>query len=215
MYEEVERLVGAVGREVETPDQSGGAARILRARRRYDVPHEDVWAALTEAERLSCWLAPVSGELRAGGRYRLQGAASGMIERCERGRRLSATWNSAGETGRIAVELTAADGGATLALEHVAHADPDRWRAFGPGVVGVGWDLALLGLGRHLGAPAGADFVSNTQEWAFTDEGRTFVRQSASAWGEAAAVNGEDRLRALEAAARAADAYAGEGSDAG
>lgn len=213
MYEHIERLVAEVTRDVTDLDRGG---RLLRASRAYGAPPEEVWDALTNARRISEWLAPVSGELRPGGRYQLESNASGVIEACERGRRLVATWDHATEPGRISVQLApAADGGVHLELEHSARPDPDRWNTFGPGIIGVGWDLALLGLARHLGEPGACDLTQTVQEWILSDEGRTYVRQSASAWGEAAAAAGQNRLLALEAAARAALVYAGEGSDAG
>ena len=50
----------------------------------------------------------------------------------------------------LEVKLTPADDGTTLELIHEAHVDPDLWDQFGPGAVGVGWDLALLGLGLYV-----------------------------------------------------------------
>lgn len=210
MYEHIEQLIAEVAREVAAPD-NGGPLRLLRAGRVYRAAPGEVWDAMTDAVRIGQWLAPVSGDLRPGGTFRLHGAASGIIESCGPGPRLTATWDNAGETGRLSLLLAREDAGVRLVLEHAAEADPDRWRKFGPGVIGVGWDLALLGLSRHLAASD----ARQPEDWIFSDEGRTFVRQSASAWGEAAAAAGEDRLTALEAAARAAQVYAGEGADSG
>jgi hypothetical protein len=39
-----------------------------------------------------------------------------------------------------------------LTLEHIAHKDgigEEHLKQFGPGAVGIGWDLALHGLARH------------------------------------------------------------------
>ena len=46
---------------------------------------------------------------------------------------------------------------ARLTLEHIAHKDgigEEHLKQFGPGAVGIGWDLGLYGLERHLLNPA-------------------------------------------------------------
>src|ERR687895_2855880 len=85
----VERRVG--GRTLEA-----GEARSLTISRVYDTPPEDLWDACTNPERLPRWFLPVSGDLRPGGRYELQGNASGTIERCEPPHGLAATWEYGG-----------------------------------------------------------------------------------------------------------------------
>jgi hypothetical protein len=51
----------------------------------------------------------------------------------------------------IEVRLTATSEGRTrFELEHIAHVDDERWNEYGPGTVGVGWDLTLVGLAMHL-----------------------------------------------------------------
>ena len=49
----------------------------------YDTTLDDLWDACTNAERIPRWFLPVSGELRDGGRYQLEGNAGGTIERCD------------------------------------------------------------------------------------------------------------------------------------
>src|SRR5258705_11788935 len=78
-------------------------------------------------------------------------------ERSPPASRPAVTWEYGGEVSWVTVRLADdPDGGARLELEHVAHVGDDRWAQFGPGAVGVGWDLAFLGLGEHFTrAPAG------------------------------------------------------------
>ena len=38
---------------------------------------------------------------------------------------------------------------ARVELEHIAHVE-EHWEQFGPGAVGIGWDLGLVGLAIHL-----------------------------------------------------------------
>jgi hypothetical protein len=73
-------FLGAATRTVSTRDDG---AKVLVATRRYDTSIEDLWDALTSAERIPRWLLPISGELRLGGRYQLEGNAGGEILRCE------------------------------------------------------------------------------------------------------------------------------------
>ena len=42
-----------------------------------------MWDACTDPERIGRWFLPVSGDLRLGGRYQLEGNAGGEILRCE------------------------------------------------------------------------------------------------------------------------------------
>ena len=216
MHEEIDRLIGSVRREVGQALRDGRPVRIARAERDFDAEVADLWDALTDPGRISCWLLPVSGDLRLGGRYQLKGNASGIITGCEPPRRLAVTWETLGEVSWVAVELSpAGEHCAHLALEHVACVEPAHWKAFGPGAIGVGWDLALMGLARHLCAPTASVDPVTADGWAHTNEGREFMKKSAGAWGHAAIDAGEDRFMALAAAARTAQAYAGEESDAG
>jgi hypothetical protein len=51
----------------------------------------------------------------------------------------------------VEVRLTAeGDERTRFELEHVAIVPPEMWDQFGPGAVGVGWDLTVVGLGLHL-----------------------------------------------------------------
>ena len=99
----------------------------------------------------------------------------------------------------LQVRLTSVDGGTALELAHEAPVDPDMWGQFGPGAVGVGWDLGLMGLGLHLesGTPvdreAGAAFP-------LTSEGVAFVRNAAAGWADAAVGDGDAPDAAREAA---------------
>ncbi|MFD7437753.1 hypothetical protein [Streptomyces sp. NPDC059861] len=100
-------------------------------------------------------------------------------------------------------------------LEHIAHVDDERWAQFGPGAVGVGWDLAVMGLARHLsGAPA-AD-PAQAEAWSLTEEGVRFVTLSSEGWYAASVASGEAEAAAREAADRTTAFYTGaEQQDAG
>src|SRR3954467_12124353 len=133
-------LVGAVQRRVETVQRDGRDARIAIARRTYDAAIDDVWDALTNPERIPRWFLPVTGELRVGGKYQLQGNAGGTVERCDPPNSFFATWEFGGEVSWIELRLTPEGDGTRFELEHIAHVDDTKWAEFGPGAVGVGWD---------------------------------------------------------------------------
>ena len=145
-------------------------------------------------ERIPRWFLPISGDVRLGGRYQLEGNAGGMIERCDPPRSFAATWEYGGSTSWIEVRVAATPegGGARFELEHTALVeDGGHWAQFGPGAVGVGWDMGLLGLAGHLGAATAVD-PADALAWMASDEGREFMTLSSQRWGEAAIAAGAD-----------------------
>src|SRR5436305_3837762 len=104
---DVTEQISAVRRAVGTRTLPAGQARVVTVSQAYDVPLDDLWDACTRAERISRWFLPCSGELRAGGSYRLEGNASGTITRCEPPSGFDATWEFGGEVSWIEVRLTA------------------------------------------------------------------------------------------------------------
>jgi uncharacterized protein YndB with AHSA1/START domain len=148
---DIPRQIGAVTRKLETKLHDGRPARVVVAARTYDTTVDDLWDAVTSKERIPRWFLPVSGDLRLGGRYQLQGNAGGTITRCEPPRAVGMTWEFGGEVSWLEVTLEPTpDGRAHLQLEHVAPLSDERWDEFGPGAVGVGWDMGLVGLASHL-----------------------------------------------------------------
>jgi hypothetical protein len=100
-------------------------------------------------------------------------------------------------------------GATRLELEHVAHVSDELWEQFGPGAVGVGWDLTLLGLGEHLSTGATVD-PQEAATWPTSDEGREFVRRSSQDWCRASIAAGTDEVFARGAAGRTTAFYTGE-----
>ncbi len=60
---------GAEFREVQDRTRDGQPVRTVIARRLYGTDCSDLWNALTDAERIPRWFAPVTGRLEPGGRY--------------------------------------------------------------------------------------------------------------------------------------------------
>lgn len=197
---EVAEQISAVRRQVGSRTLEAGEARVVTLSQSYQATVDELWDACTNPERIPRWFLPISGDLRLNGRYQLEGNAGGTIERCEPPHSFAATWEMGGEVSWVEVELRAEpDGRTRFQLEHVAHVDDERWAQFGPGAVGVGWDLALIGLRLHLSSGGSVVDPEQVAEWMLTEAGRQFVAQSSEQWAAASIAAGTD-----EAAARAA-----------
>ncbi len=208
---DVLRYIGAVTREVQTREYEGRPARVLVAACVYDTSIDDVWDAITNPERIPRWFLPISGDLRQGGRYQLEGNAGGEITACDPPRTLDLTWEYGGEVSWVQARLSElSDGGTKLRLEHIAHVSDDLWDQYGPGAVGVGWDLAILGLGRHLKTGAAVDH-KEAEQWPTTEEGKDFVSRSSDEWARASIADGTPEAEAREAAGRTTGFYTGQG----
>ncbi len=214
---DVQGQLAAVTREIADEDIDGFASRVQTLAQTYPAPIDDVWDAVTTAPRITRWFLPISGDLRVGGRYQLEGNAGGEVQECAApaggAAHYKATWEFGGGVTWLTVRLTAeGDQSTRLELEHVAHTDdmpPGFWDTYGPGATGVGWDGGLLGLALHL---TGGDGPTPEQAaaWAFTDEGRAFYRGSADAWGAAHEAAGADAASARRAADSTFAFYTGQ-----
>jgi uncharacterized protein YndB with AHSA1/START domain len=203
--------ISGVDRRIGSRTLEAGTARTLTISRVYDTPLEDLWDACTNPERIPRWFLPISGDLRPGGHYELEGNASGTIERCDAPHRLDATWEYGGQISWIELRLTPEpDGRTRFVLEHLAHVDDELWDQFGPGAVGVGWDQALLGLSLHLTSGDEQLDREAVAAWQASDDGRQFVRESSERWAEASIAAGTDAAEARAAAERTTDFYTGE-----
>jgi uncharacterized protein YndB with AHSA1/START domain len=195
--------LGDVDRSLSTADRDGRQVRVLVVERTYAADRVEVWDAVTSADRIARWLAPVSGELRLGGRYQVEGNAGGEVLRCDEPELLDVTWEFGGHTSWVVVTLTEEGGGTRLRLEHSAVVDDATWAQFGPGAVGIGWEMAVGGLGMHLAAPE-----APRPDPDFTEPGyAAFVTRSGQAWAAADAASGTPPERAREAAETCIAAY--------
>jgi uncharacterized protein YndB with AHSA1/START domain len=201
--------IGDTHRTVRTGRIAAGEGRTVLLWRAYPAPVEDVWDACTSAERIGRWFLPVTGDLRLGGKYQLEGNAGGEILRCEPPRLLRVSWLF-GDNPPSEVELRLSpgpSGGTVLELEHTAIVDPAFWARFGPGAVGVGWDMALLGLRLHVAGEVtdGAE----VQRWLESPGGRGFVSASSEAWGAALVAAGGTAAEAATAVQNTTAFYTG------
>lgn len=195
--------LGLTTRAVEHGEYAGKPAKIVIASAEYDTDIHDLWDAITDARRISRWLGRVTGELELGGRYQIEGNASGVIKECEQPTHLGLTWDYGDQATWVSVQLTPLQGDRTkLRLEHVLP-DDDKWRAFGPGAVGVGWELALRGLVEHLRAPQVTELADGIDR-VTTPEGKAFVEASSIGWRDADIASGTNPSIAQQ---RSADTF--------
>src|SRR3546814_8563628 len=78
----------------------------------------------------------------------------------------------------LTIGLSAADGGTRLELVHESPVDPEFAAMYGPGAVGVGWDLALMGLGLHLEDSTPVDPAEFERSEEHTSELQSLMRLS-------------------------------------
>ncbi|MDF2574419.1 MAG: hypothetical protein K0S05_1331 [Agromyces sp.] len=177
MFDLLEELA-AIHRSVARDDAADTVS--VTVARTYDADRDDVWDALTNPERLPRWFYPITGDLRPGGTFQLEGNAGGDIRRCDRPTALQVTFGAPDSV--LDVRLADSGGGTTLELIHTV---PVAMAGSGAGAlfVGPGWDGALLGLGLHLRG----EFVGDPLEAANSPEVIEFNRGSIDRWTEAVA----------------------------
>ena len=182
-----------VVRKVEDVTHDGAPARAVVASRDYPTHIDDLWNAITDKARIPRWFAPVEGDLTLDGKYQIKGNAGGTVTACEPPRSFALTWEFGGGISWVEVELAeTGDDSTRLTLKHIAPLDDkseEFWDKFGPGAVGVGWDLSLMGLGWHIETGESNErFAEET--WALSDEGKAFATWSSEAWTAASIAYG-------------------------
>jgi uncharacterized protein YndB with AHSA1/START domain len=199
--------LAATDREVLVHTDEGVEMRTVVLRQTYPTPVEDLWEACTTADRLARWFQPVTGDLTLGGRYQVEGNAGGTIQQCDAPRFLRVTWEFGDGRSWVELHLAPAGDSSRLELRHITPMN-DFWVQYGPGAVGVGWDLSFLGLALYL--PTGEALDRAAVEAAtMSPAGLEFIRGSATAWGEAAIMAGEDAHVARTAVINTAAFYTG------
>jgi len=170
----------AIRREVRNGEAETVVVTLTRT---YTADVDDVWEALTDPERIARWFSPVTGDLREGGTFQIQGNAGGDIRRCERPTWLSLTFGSPDSI--VDVRLTPEGERTTLEL---AHAVPLAMAGSGAGALypGPGWDGALMGIGIYLRGEA----IGDPAEAANSPEVVEFNKGSVDRWTAAVEASG-------------------------
>ena len=206
---DVTHQINAVRRTVGSRTLEAGEARVVTIGQAYDTDADDLWDACTNIERIPRWFLPITGDLKVGGRYQLDGNAHGTILTCDPPREFTATWEFGDGVSWIELRITGeGPHRSRFELAHISHVD-DHWEQFGPGAVGMGYDSALVGLAIHLSTGKAVD-PSAGQEWMASEDGRRFMKLSSESWYEANIASGADVQWARSAADRCLAAYLGE-----
>jgi uncharacterized protein YndB with AHSA1/START domain len=188
----------------------GGPARRTVLARSFPTDRADLWDAVTSAERIPRWFLPITGDLRVGGRYQLEGHAGGIVERCEPPSRFRVTWGMGeGMVSWVTVTLEPDGAGTRLELEHLGQVPDELWSQFGPSATGLGWDLMLFGLGLHVETGAAND-PAEAAAWMASPDDLAFMQESAQAWQAADEADGAPAEEAAARAQRTIAAYTGQ-----
>ena len=174
----------AIHRRVDKRTADGGEVVGVLLQRRYGAAVEDVWDAVTDPDRLKRWFMPISGDLRVGGTFQLEGNAGGEILRCEPPRLLKVTFG--GPTSLVELRLTAeGEDGTALEMEHTV---PIEMAGSGAGAlfVGPGWDGMLLALALFLQGEVAEDPIAAAN----SPEAQAFSRQSVHVWADTIRASG-------------------------
>jgi uncharacterized protein YndB with AHSA1/START domain len=135
---------------------------VVRMEGRYDTGIEDLWSALTDAQRLARWVAEVEGDLRPGGAFRATFTSSwegpGRVEVCEPPRHLLVTMSPGREDETVIEAELAADGGQTWLVVEERGLPLEELPAHG-----AGWQAHVEDLATHL---AGRDRTDWRTRWA-------------------------------------------------
>jgi uncharacterized protein YndB with AHSA1/START domain len=145
---------------------------VVRIEDRYDTNIDDLWAAITDPDRLARWYGHLEGDLRPGGAFRLYLEAddvesAGRVEVCEPPRRLLVTNRETNESYRkgqgappfnasIEVTLTA-NGDQTLLVLEVKGMPLNVLAAYG-----AGWQIHAENLAAYL---AGGERGDTEARW--------------------------------------------------
>jgi uncharacterized protein YndB with AHSA1/START domain len=140
--------------------RSADGVGVVSIEDRYDTGIEDLWAAITDPDRLARWHSQVEGDLRPGGAFRMYLEAddiesTGRVDECEPPRRLLVTTRETDESYRkgqgappfdatIEVTLTA-DGDQTILVLEVKGMPLDKIAFYG-----AGWQIHAENLAAYL-----------------------------------------------------------------
>ena len=204
-----ESHLAAVQRSLSFLERDGQAASAVTLSRTYATTVANLWDAVTNGERIPRWFAPVIGDLELGGRYQVEGNADGVVTECARLSHFALTWEFAGDVSWVEVNVSEEGAsGAKLSLTHTAILS-EHWDTYGPGAVGVGWEMGFLGLAFHISDPTAPK--PDEEEFATSPDGKAFITGSSEGWAQAAIAAGTEPDVARASAGRTAGFYTGEG----
>ncbi|MFC5754565.1 SRPBCC family protein [Actinomadura rugatobispora] len=172
-------------RKIEGYDATGTVV----LRRAYDTTAEDLWDAVTDPARLARWFLPVSGDLRPGGTYQIEGNAGGEILECAPPRLLRVSWVYGDLNSHVEVRISAEGGQAVLELEHGGVPE-----GFFEGI-GGGWDPAVWALDQHLRGLLPEDLADRMKAGEVPPVLQEIFARTAEEWHAVAVAAGKEGLK--------------------
>ena len=205
---DVESHLASMTRSVSWLERDAKPASAVKLSRSYASTLEDLWDAVTNRARIPRWFMPITGRLERGGRYQLEGNAGGVITACTPTSHLALTWEFGEDLSWVEVHLSGEGGNQSqLTLTHTAQLS-EHWDTYGPGAVGVGWEMGLMGLAIYLAQPD--EPKMDEMAFAMSPQGRALIAGSSEGWEQAAMAAGADPEHARAAAQRTTAFYTGE-----
>jgi len=134
--------------------QSADGVGVIRIEDRLDTGIDELWAALTDPQRLAHWYGEVEGELRVGGGFRAHLHASGWegtghVEECEPPRQFRVVSRDPDEPNENSTEVTlTGEGGQTKLVVEQRGLPLELIWAYGAGLQIHVEDLAAYTAGR-------------------------------------------------------------------
>ena len=95
-------------------------------------------------------------------------------------------------------------------VEHTGAVPPEMWDQFGPGAVGIGWEMMSMGLAEHLKRPDEA--LPDPADPEMAGPLSENMASSNAAWAEASVAAGTDPEQAHAAVDRCLALYTGNTS---
>ena len=124
--------------------------------RHYATTPDDLWQACTDPERLARWFAPVTGDLRPGGRFTIHfddaDTPQCRIVTCEPTTRLVWEWPIRDVATVVTAYVTADGEGSRLVLRH------ERLTSTQVAGYAAGWDTYVRSLEAHVAGTPGPDW---------------------------------------------------------
>jgi uncharacterized protein YndB with AHSA1/START domain len=138
---------------------------VVRMEGRYDTDMDDLWSALTDAERLARWIAEVEGDLRVGGTFRATFTSGwegpGRVDTCERPQHLLVTMTPGGDDETVIEAILVADGDGTMLVIEERGLPLEEAAAHG-----AGWQAHAEDLAAHVAGREPADWRTRWLELA-------------------------------------------------
>src|ERR1700761_2106902 len=138
--------------------RTADGAGVVRIEDRYDTGIDDLWAAITDPDRVARWYGRVDGDLRLGGQFHLfvdgsEWDGTGVVEACEPPRHLQVRTQEAAEPYEEVIEATlTADGDQTVLVIEARGMPLDKVAFYG-----AGWQMHAEDLAAYLAGRDRAD----------------------------------------------------------